>query len=1083
MEHLALEVFDLDGNNSEFANLPENASITINDNSDIFGSGDIWSYSFTLNIRANAHIFGTSGELHGDRLHEIIHRRRARLWVLGTPLYAGYITLADEVDVSDNGDIRISFESGRNTFSDMIEGAKANQVPLMSDVPFGVALYRKRWTQLIGRYEMTGTVHLVTEVEPPFSAYSNSKKENISTAAYTVPETVDGDIQPVPEYPRMVFPRGTFYDRSAAADRTLNFLNTIYPYDPTHPFCNISLCYQKSEFEKPVSDDDEDAEKRRDYTLMPADRVNSAPNFFVIYWLMCLMKHLDIRVEENQMMDVEDLRRLFFVNTNCDYIVPESDKYPGGKIDKRTKCPYKLSGVRVPEQSWDLSDFDAGEARVNIKLKGTINPPIQREYWHLWDSSTREIYWDYIDNVSLTLKEIIWSGRNKYTENNKYAHLAYATSNCFPDAEISAVINSLESAFGVRFLFNNDYSSVRIVLLRNIFNNDGVQPLRCNILEMGNKQETSVRGFRMTYGVNDDTHFYYKGFDDVMTHRSELWPDDSDDHDYSQWDLDATYEEVLKSKSAFNKMCYVTPTTGNAYGVKNDEQAKRLSEYHPEVFEVAGFADAEDGDCSGEDDTIHTVSVGFVPAIMNDISKTHANGEQRFALFVDEEMEPRRYNYKDPKNPDYFSDPTKDYDVGKLFEKLRASGANVKPGKFDVVSDVPMTKLSDITITQGIRLKDSFCDRFYYHGDINTPWPDWDRTRVFGGTFDISGYTLEGYRLYLQDCFEPNDDGISPIEKHEWGLTLGVLRGTGSGSSLNVTDDPDDGEGNATWAVVPGKDVSAHPDTCDNYGNLWDYNGSQTIASRAAAINVLNNIYHYSNFDLVGRLNNDYLVQYFLMYVPDADGKERHVMLARRTIGNRVYYESERLYLYVNSRLRGKSTTPDIYDPNSMYYADHPSNGGLGLLIATDATPEMGDTLLALERWAYSVPGARPVVIDNGVGAQFGRFSLKLRAEKPNPKFNSKQPEGPDNRRYLEIDTPELRHRGLADQFYKEFSYWIRNARTVKFKVEMELIDLLNLDKTRKVTIGDVTGFIKKMQYTISVQDGLGPVTIEMLYL
>ena len=64
-------------------------------------------------------------------------------------------------------------------------------------------------------------------------------------------------------------------------------------------------------------------EAQRGYEYMPANRVNSAPNFFVLYWIRALMTHLGIHIEENQMMDVEDLRRLFFVNTNCAYELPE----------------------------------------------------------------------------------------------------------------------------------------------------------------------------------------------------------------------------------------------------------------------------------------------------------------------------------------------------------------------------------------------------------------------------------------------------------------------------------------------------------------------------------------------------------------------------------------------------------------------------------------------------------------------------------------------------------------------------------------------------------------------------------------
>ena len=49
---------------------------------------------------------------------------------------------------------------------------------------------------------------------------------------------------------------------------------------------------------------------------------------------------------------------------------------------------------------------------------------------------------------------------------NSYLHDAIATSNCFPDADISEVIRTLKNAFGVRLLFDKDYKRVRIVLLQ-----------------------------------------------------------------------------------------------------------------------------------------------------------------------------------------------------------------------------------------------------------------------------------------------------------------------------------------------------------------------------------------------------------------------------------------------------------------------------------------------------------------------------------------------------------------------------------------------------------------------------------------
>jgi hypothetical protein len=126
----------------------------------------------------------------------------------------------------------------------------------------------------------------------------------------------------------------------------------------------------------------------------------------------------------------------------------------------------------------------------------------------------------------------------------------------------------------------------------------------------------------------------------------------------------------------------------------------------------------------------------------------------------------------------------------------------------------------------------------------------------------------------------------------------------------------------------------------------------------------------------------------------------------------------------------------------------------------------------------------RPIYLDNGVDSLYGRFSLKLRAEKPNPYFNPALEENSTtNRRYLEITNKNLQGRGLCDQFYKEYSYWVRNARIVKRTVRMELAQLLSIDDTVRVTVGDVTGFINEMEYDIDMQTGLGNVTMEIMYI
>lgn len=1063
MEHLALEIFDLDSNNgSKYAHLDKDTSITISDTSEIFASGDVWTYQFTLNTRANAHIFGTSGEVHGARLHDQVNKRKARLWVDGLPLYMGYLKIDNEVSVSENGDINVTFESGQKTFNDLIDGGKANQVPMMSDVRFGIAQWRKRWTHV--GYEMTieGVFLDGTRTATSDLRCNLSDQEKKYGKEDTIIDIVnDGEVNPSQQYPRMVFPKGSFENIDSVEIETIDCINTDFPYDDAHPYCNVALCYQKQGYERYKNSNDKtetyndygsDPTPTRGYELMPANRVNSAPNFYVIYWIRSLMKHLGIVIDENQMMNVEDLRRLFFVNTKCDYIDPKYIRTgtPKHGIKRYT---YK-DGKSLIGETIDIIS--------NLNDSGFIVKSFAK------DEELSAVYDDIDHYVVRVKKQLSHSeeAKDQIKRMNSYLHDAIATSNCFPNADISEVIRTLKNAFGVRLLFDKDYKRVRIVLLRNIFRNNEVQHVQCDIIS-DTKVENNIRGFRLTYGKTEDTHFYYKGFANAMPHKEEQWRDTSDKHDYSHWDLSAEYKNVINKVSAFDKTCYVTPKTGNAYGFKVDKDAKRYEDLHPSLFEFAAFMDAEDGDCSGEKDTIHEISMGFTPAIMNDLNmKLERNGDytQKFALFVNEKMRPRRPDLLDGKN---YNDPEVVYDVEKYLYgpetpetiKMMKHNGVVKPGEFSITSDMYATK-------SGLKA-------FLHESNII----DEDVQFITLKDISIEGHANEGYRLYLQDNFEPNDDGVSPIETHDWGLTLGIMRSSGSEAYVGYKSDNDDEEGNDTWDIVPGNSATAHPDTCDCYGDMWNYKGSVKIEDSKTAKEYLKKLWPNTNVDLI--------------YVSENKQRDKETYISSAAVTQVTTNTGKKtrlLHLYFGN-IFGKKKSNYIKNFNGMsiedMFAYDRGEQGRHLLIEANSSFERLETMLKLEEMAFSGNEIKnPIFIDsNSIISTEGRISLKLRAEKPNPNFNPKQPESETNRRYLQITNPNLRNRGLADQFYKEYSYWVRNARICKRTVRMELSQLLAIDKTQRVTVGDITGFIRKMQYTVSNDRGLGLVTMEIMYI
>ena len=1049
MEHLKLEIFDLataenpKPTTSKYAVLEEDANITITDTSEVFASGDVWSYSFSLNVTANAHIFGTSGDLHGSRLHEQINKRRARLWVDGLPLYLGYLKLDDEVEVDQEGNVDVGFESGQKTFEEMIEGTSAQEVSV-GDVVIGVALNRKRVIDFDNQafFTLDGLAAHANKV---------SWLKGVSESEFSYfQSTGPGGNQETPyaqRWPKLVKSQGQVFN-SSGDSVNVDYTNVQTPYDAGHPFCNLNICY-------PFKSVNEAGEEQagRGYTIRYAHgedtmdggdnqtRFNNAPNFYLLYFVDRLFKDLGIHVSENQAKDVEDLKRVFLLNYGCHYeeIENDNDYYHSTRHETPPDTPEKpyLSrygqyymplfssrGGRYDDQAdgrlvqnWNtacqsISADENVEGKVllrelNIRKDGVAETysigSVEGKARHKLESAS---------GFSVTIKR-----DEKEVAHNAYsAYLAYATGENYPKVEISEIVNAMKAMFGVRLIFDNDYSTVRLVLLRNIFRSSDVQEIECDILDQDEKVENSVRGFRMTYGKGtENTSFYYKGFADLFPRSTKTWKDTSDKHDYSQWDPDATYDEIKQYVSAFNRKCYITPVNGNAYGTQVDEDEDVL---FPSLFEWAGYMDAEDGDCSlseKEPETVEEVQCGATPVLMNEVGIVYAS------LFTGDLKAPSPENFQ-------------------FAQKIATFGRATK-NSVTIYPNYPWAA------------KDPYSDAYF---------------RI-DGLFDL--YISEGFAIRLEDNYAISNGG-TPFDEIEPGLCLGIMRSSGNNAFVREYDDPDDDENNA-WEVVPGDGAVCHPDTCDNYGNEWDYNGQTTITTAAEARLALPLLFPNSN-----AVFNDpsfgYITGTTLSYVEDDKGEKHRILFVQKRKNQSWDIDDWKRFQDYLEFLSGMSLSDMMREDANLFQ----------IIVETDSSDERARTLTSLCSVGYGGGTlTTPITIDNGVGSTFGRFSLKLRAEKLNPYFNPKEPEGENNKRYLEIDNENLRQRGLTDTFYKEYSYWIRNARIVKRTVVMTLAQYLAIDKTKKVRVGDITGFIRKRQCSFSNKTGMSEVTLEIMYI
>jgi hypothetical protein len=619
------------------------------------------------------------------------------------------------------------------------------------------------------------------------------------------------------------------------------------------------------------------------------------------------MKDLKIHVEENQCLDVQDLRRVFLLNYGCyyeeiendnDYFHAQGHTTPQDSEEKPYLSRYGQYYLPVIDTENELYLFESWrDTCKQVMPKDIAGKVLLRDFEvtegekHKYISSIEGVV-DRVDTMRNGYIKLQWElGRSmEEASTGAYsAYLAYATGNNYPHVDISEIIEAMKAMFGVRLLFSNDYTTVRIVLLRNIFRDQSIQDINCDIVAADEKVENNIRGFRMTYGKGkDDTSFYYKGFADLFPRKSKTWKDTSDKHDYSQWDLNAEYNFIKQYVSAFNRTCYVTPVNGNAWGIKVDEDEDVL---FPSLLEFAGFMDAEDGDCSALEDegkTVEEVTINATPVIMNDTGIVYAS------LFSGEMKAPTPEVYNE-------SNATQ---IGTMARFTKQTEEDYQEQDYD-----------------------KYTEQYY----------------TIKGKLDV--FISEGFSIRMEDNYAISNGG-TPFDEADPGLCFGVMRGSGDDAFIRYSDDIDDQEGNDTWETEQGSGAVSHPDTCDSEGNLWDYNGT-----------------------------------------------------------------------------------------------------------------------------------------GEGPGSKEGRFSLKLRAEKLNPYYDSRQPESDDNPKYLRIENEDLRQRGLTDTFYKEYSYWVRNARICKRKVHMTLAELLKIDKTKRVHIADITGFIRKRQYSVNKKTGLGMVEFEIMYI
>lgn len=384
----------------EWLELPEDFSISLEQNNPLFNEQGTFSFPFEIPIEPNRHIFKNVADPFGDLPLSAIDKTEAEVWFGGVMLYRGIIEADEEVEF--DGVMPVTFLSGNSDFMSRIEGMNARDVPLDREIKLGYVVESANGSYKINDLNSFFRIGLPKDV----------------MMAYTE-------------------------------------CNVSDPY-PVKPYCNVRACCSNGD---------------GGYMRLEADRPYSGCCFYVMYFLDCLFKYMNISAETNNNKTLEDINRLAFFSAYA-----------------KTKEGDESKTFTYSEVAGSIGEFSLiFDIKSRYDITGTVSHP-----------------------VSMNEKDFGYTVRD-----------VFATNENFPDVDVQDIIDDLSNAFGMKLFYEERENSVKIIFYKDVFRELEIKELNVQILEAvlkRNKKES----LRVTYGVDDDTAFDYDDYTNVTEYEGYL---------------------------------------------------------------------------------------------------------------------------------------------------------------------------------------------------------------------------------------------------------------------------------------------------------------------------------------------------------------------------------------------------------------------------------------------------------------------------------------------------------------------------------------------------------------------------------
>lgn len=738
----------------EYAVLPADYSVDVEDVSPIFGEDDSFTYDSSIPVEPNRHILSMLDSRYSQARGASLDGKKGELIVDGVVLRTGNVWTNDGDEIKDY--FNFSLISRTDTISELVADMNCRDVPLKDKVQIGemigdvfceVSFYWYLYWKSSGKSGVMSWGSTTSTGQKRYSTLSHTFQLQALGFSYpAICESVTGT--------------ETALQQNGKPMKEVDFINVTDEY-PAKYYCNARVCY--THYKK---EDDDTAntgssvsttEDFDPYYILDADRQQSGICFYVLYFLDCLFAHLAFNYDNSNLLTVGDLRRLCFFTTACNYDLER--KYPAkGIVGVDENITYDFS--RIGQINLWLSTRNTGGQLETVfepikKLESlSVDGKLYTLNDELENGQTLEKAEFRVDDVTFTTKANIMN--------------MYANSQNFPDKGVQEVLDSLWASFGIKFLTNYEKRTVKPIFIRDVLR-DNSDPIDFPCMLTGVERiNEKTSGFRMYYSAESDAEEQDKNIKYGVTD----YDTNFDYKDYRNVDTTLQYLQILKKGSVSDITCYIDKNTGNAYRIKVNKEATKVDELKPSIFEVGAFKGVEFGDCSSNNkDNILELKSSFEPVIFSDV-----NGKKEKSVASNE------------------TGYVKDSDSGKIYA---ISHANIND----------MKQILAVYIDDEMRHE-------------NSPY---EIKNVMGNDY-MDAYLVQ--KCTTDESYDPSntEDGNSPLQHKDWGMSVAIMRGGGSDSSVQTYDYNYDGQGNSKWRTVAGE-YALSSDCIDNWGNDYDYNG------------------------------------------------------------------------------------------------------------------------------------------------------------------------------------------------------------------------------------------------------------------